>query len=448
MTAWPSRNGMRAMVATYALEVNAFPGPARRFFAASILGGVNAGVSSILLPLFLLATGTGEAELGRLISLGSAGAAIGAIVGGPIADRWGPWRALVAGTVITGVGLVAVLIPSEFVGQRSLADGILRAGLLLGGLGAVIVYLAVPPYLAAIAPASTRPYLFGVAGAAYVTSTAVGSLLGGALPTALRTLAPGIDDSLTYRLALVAGAACSGLGIPFLLGARPSGHPDLGAPPSSEDLASKVSRTVLAFTNTWRDREARGATIRFLATDGLLRLGGNMVVPFFSVYFVHELGASETWYGTLRVVERTIEVVAMLGVAPIAARLGPVATIAWTQALSVPMLLGLGFAPGLYLASAVFLIRGTLMEMTVPLRDNFMMDRLPVDARATGSAAVMLSGYALAFVGVRIGGVLNEAGLRHIAYIATALLYLSGAMAFARVFRADRRADAVPSMGA
>ena len=71
-----------------------------------------------------------------------------------------------------------------------------------------------------------------------------------------------------------------------------------------------------------------------------------MVVPFFSVYFVRELGASEAWYGTLRVVERTIEVVAMLGVAPVAARLGPVATIAWTQALSVPMLLSLGFAPG------------------------------------------------------------------------------------------------------
>ena len=66
--------------------------------------------------------------------------------------------------------------------------------------------------------------LFGVAGAAYVTSTALGSLLGGALPTALRTLAPGIDDALTYRLALVAGAACSGLGIPFLLGARQIGR--------------------------------------------------------------------------------------------------------------------------------------------------------------------------------------------------------------------------------
>ena len=432
MNVGPTNPGARGAIATYAREVRAFPGPARRFLAASILGGINAGVSSILLPLFLLATGTGEAELGRLISLGSAGAALGAIAGGPIADRWGPWRALVAGTIVTGVGLTAVLVPMP---AGAAASAILRAGLILGGLGAVVVYLAVPPYLAAITPQATRPYLFGVAGAAYVTSTALGSLLGGALPTALRTLAPGIDDALTYRLALVAGAACSGLGIPFLLGARPSGHLDADAPPSAQDLASRVSRTVQAFIDTWRDREARGATIRFLATDGLLRLGGNMVVPFFSVYFVRELGASEAWYGTLRVVERTIEVVAMLGVAPVAARLGPVATIAWTQALSVPMLLGLGFAPGLMVASAVFLVRGTLMEMTVPLRDNFMMDRLPAGARATGSAAVMLSGYALAFVGVRIGGALNEAGLRHVAYIVTATLYVGGAIAFARVFR-------------
>lgn len=75
------------------------------------------------------------------------------------------------------------------------------------------------------------------------------------------------------------------------------------------------------------------------------------------------------------------------------------------------------------------------MEMTVPLRDSFMMDRLPVGARATGSAAVMLSGYALAFIGVRIGGALNEAGLRHVAYVATAILYLAGAIAFAHLFR-------------
>ncbi len=420
------------VIATYIREVRAFPTHARRFLAASILGGVNAGVSSILLPLFLLASGTGEAELGRLISLGSAGAALGAIVGGPTADRWGPWRTLVAGTVVTGTGLIAVLVDG---GHGTVARTILGTGLVLGGLGAVIVYLAVPPYLAAIAPPATRPYLFGVAGAAYVTSTALGSLLGGALPTALRTVMPGIDDATTYRLALVVGAGCSGLGIPFLLAARPSGQLDTDIPHDRQDVTSRVSRTLDALLATWRDRSARDNTLRFLATDGFLRLGGNMVVPFFGVYFVRELGTSEAWYGTLRVAERTIEVVAMLGVAPMAARLGPVATIAWTQALSVPMLLGVGFAPGLIAASAVFLVRGTLMEMTVPLRDSFMMDRLPVGARATGSAAVMLSGYALAFIGVRIGGALNEAGLRHVAYVATAILYLAGAIAFAHLFR-------------
>jgi|GEM_PF-1077348 MFS family permease len=432
MTARSPDHAPIGVVATYAREVRAFPAPARRFLAASILGGVNAGVSSILLPLFLLATGTGEAELGRLMSLGSAGAALGAVVGGPTADRWGPWRALVAGTIVTGTGLVAVLVDG---GHGNVARSILGAGLILGGLGAVIVYLAAPPYLAAIAPPATRPYLFGVAGAAYVSSTALGSFLGGALPTAFRTAMPGIDDAGAYRLALVVGAGCSGLGIPFLLGARPSGQFDTVTGPTRQAMASLMSRTMHALLTTWRDRSARDNTLRFLATDGLLRLAGNMVVPFFGVYFVRELGASEAWYGTLRVAERAIEVVAMLGVAPIAARLGPVATIAWTQALSVPMLLGVGFAPGLVVASAVFLVRGTLMEMTVPLRDNFMMDRLPVGARATGSSAVMLSGYALAFIGVRIGGALNEAGLRHVAYVATAFLYVGGAIAFARLFR-------------
>jgi MFS family permease len=462
MMSWQSNRGVHAVVATYAREVRAFQAPARRFLTASILGGINAGVSSILLPLFLLATGAGEAELGRLISFSSVGAALGAVVGGPFADRWGPWRALVVGTVITGVGLVAVLVPAGAIGSGSVAGAILRVGLTLGGLGAVVVYLAVPPFLAAISPRATRPYLFGVAGATYVTSAAVGSLLGGALPTALRAASSGIDDATTYRLALIVGVACSGLGIPFLVSARPVAPTTSSRRPTPdrredgtakarvgpESFGAHVSLTVQAFVATWRDPIARDTTLRFLVTDGLLRLGGNMVVPFFNVYFMHELGASEAWYGTMRVVERAIEVVAMLGVAPIAARLGPVATIAWTQALSVPMLVGLGFAPGLYIASAVFVVRGTLMEMTVPLRDNLMMDRFPREARATGSAAVMLSGYALAFVGVRIGGALNEAGLRHVAYIVTAILYLGGAITFARVFRPGPRAEVVPNFRA
>lgn len=53
----------------------------------------------------------------------------------------------------------------------------------------------------------------------------------------------------------------------------------------------------------------------------------------------------------------------------------------------------------------------------------------------------MLSGYALAFIGVRVGGALNEAGLRHVAYIVTAILYVGGAIAFARVFRGATEAS-------
>ncbi len=444
VTRHPSIRGARGVAATYFREVRAFPAPARHFLAASILAGINAGVSGVLLALFLRATGAGEGDLGRLLSLGSVGAATGAIAGGPVIDRWGPWRALVGGTIVTGIGLATVLASD---GAPSLS-----AGLLLGGFGAVVVYLAVPPYLVAVVGPTTGPYLFGVAGAAYVASTAAGGLLGGLLPDAIRVITGSGSDATTYRLALGAGAACSALGIPFLLAARtdpeartaataPGVSPGGSAVGTSPE-ASAVSRAVRGvggFLGAWRDPAVRADTLRFVATDGLLRLGGNMVVPFFSVYFVHELGASESWYGILRVVERAIEVVAMLGVAPLAARFGTVATIAWTQALSVPMLLGLGHAPGLLSASLVFLARGTLMEMTVPLRDSFMMGRLPAGARATGSAAVMVSGYALAFVGVRAGGALNEAGLRHVAYLATAALYLLGAIAFARVFRPGRQ---------
>ena len=126
-------------------------------------------------------------------------------------------------------------------------------------------------------------------------------------------------------------------------------------------------------------------------------------------------------------------------IAPVAARFGPVATIALSQLASVPMLLGLGFAPNLGVASGIFLIRGTLMEMTVPLRDNFMMDRLPPGSRATVSAAVLLFGYAIAFFSVRVGGQMVQSGHRDYTYMIAGALYTISAVLFFRLFRDQSR---------
>lgn len=429
-----ARSRLRETAQTYAREVRSFSPVSRNFLIASSLGGINAGVSSVLLNLYILSLGNAEGYLGRLLSLGSLGAATGALVGAQLADRWSSWVALMLGTVVAGSGLLIVLVPG--------LDLFLPVGTFLGGLGAVTVYLAVPPFLASHSEPSNRPYLFGIAGASYVVSTAIGSILGGFLPAILRDAFPGTSQPDIYRLSLAFGIACSAIGVPFIWRARPTGsgsrgNDDMGSdhPPESRMAGIPIALDKVSWASVIRDPIVRRTLARFVLTDGLIRLGGNLIVPFFSVYFVRELGASEAWFGTLRVVERSIEVIAMLAIAPVAARFGPVATIALSQLASVPMLLGLGFAPNLGVASGIFLIRGTLMEMTVPLRDNFMMDRLPPGSRATVSAAVLLFGYAIAFFSVRVGGQMVQSGHRDYTYMIAGALYTISAVLFFRLFR-------------
>ncbi|NCV21071.1 MAG: MFS transporter, partial [Chloroflexi bacterium] len=257
---------------------------------------------------------------------------------------------------------------------------------------------------------------------------------------------PGTSQPDIYRLSLAFGIACSAIGVPFIWRARPNGsgsrgNDDMGSDhePESRMAGIPIALDKVSWASVIRDPIVRRTLARFVLTDGLIRLGGNLIVPFFSVYFVRELGASEAWFGTLRVVERSIEVIAMLAIAPVAARFGPVATIALSQLASVPMLLGLGFAPNLGVASGIFLIRGTLMEMTVPLRDNFMMDRLPPGSRATVSAAVLLFGYAIAFFSVRVGGQMVQSGHRDYTYMIAGALYTISAVLFFRLFRDHSR---------
>ncbi|MSQ43904.1 MAG: MFS transporter [Chloroflexi bacterium] len=429
-----TRSQLQATAQTYAREVRSFSPISRNFLVASSLGGINAGVTSVLLNLYILSLGNAEGDLGRLLSLGSLGAAMGALIGAQIADKWSSWVALMLGTVIAGSGLLIVLIPGLNI--------FLSVGTFLGGLGTVTIYLAVPPFLASHSQQSNRPYLFGIAGASYVVSTAIGSILGGFLPAIIRAAFPGTSQADIYRLSLAFGVACSAIGVPFLWRARPTKSGSVGNKDRGSDQAtpSRMAGTLVALDKvSWasviRDPIVRLILARFVLTDGLIRLGGNLIVPFFSVYFVRELGASEAWFGTLRVIERSIEVIAMLAIAPVASRFGPVATIALSQLASVPMLLGLGFAPSLGIASGIFLIRGTLMEMTVPLRDNFMMDRLPPGSRATVSAAVLLFGYAIAFFSVRVGGQMVQVGHRDYTYMISGALYTISAVLFFRLFR-------------
>jgi hypothetical protein len=144
----------------------------------------------------------------------------------------------------------------------------------------------------------------------------------------------------------------------------------------------------------------------------------------------------------LRFFDRILVVVATLLVAPLAVRFGTVVTITVTQLLSVPLMLAFGYAPLLGLASVTFLGRGALMEMTVPIRDSFLMEVVPQRVRATANASLALVGQAIAFVTVPFGARLLGEGHYAYACAAAGALYVVSAALYWVFFR--RRPEAAP----
>lgn len=446
---------VRSLLSDYASRVRQFSPSARLFLAAATLAGLNAGVASVLLNLYIRTLVSGDAALGEVLRAGPAGAIVSGLLAGPLIDRWGPKRSMLVGTVVAGAGAVLLLASADL--------WALRLGLALASAGSVVVYIAAPPLLVRHSSPAERKHLFAATAAAYVISTAAGSAIGGFLPVLMTGFFGAPTPADAYRLSLFAGALLSSLGIPLLVLVREPASPparaaaDSGAVPATaaarmpgrralgpggQEMAAPGFAGRLRFLPLLFKEHRREAWIigQFVLADSLIRIGGNLFVPFFNVYFVEYLGASTGWYGTLRSLDRVVVVVATLLAAPIAVRFGPVATIALTQLLSIPFLLAFGFAPALGLAASVFLARGALMEMTVPIRDSFLMEVVPERVRATGNAALTLVGQALAVVTIPVGARLLEAGRYPLACAIAAVLYVISALLYWAFFRAKPEA--------
>jgi MFS family permease len=440
-------SALRAL-AEYAGYVQRFSPGARYFLGAATLAGINAGVASVLLNLYIRSLGP-EITLGQVLWAGPAGAIVAGLLSGPLVDRFGPKRAMLAGTVVAGVGALLLLLVPTLNG--------LRLGLAAVSMGSIAVYIAAPPLLVRHSTPVERKHLFAVTAAAYVVSTAIGSAVGGFLPQIVVALLGPASQAEVYRRSLFAGALLSALGLPLLL-LVPDDAPDIRARAAPGALGSAagagagvptgsgVARLRLALKQlpALARQHRREAVVigQFLLADSFIRVGGNLFIPFFNVYFVEQLGASTGWYGTLRSLDRVVVVAATLLVAPIAVRYGAVATITVTQLLSVPCMLAFGFAPGLLLASASFLARGALMEMTVPVRDSFLMEVVPERVRATANAILTLSGQALAVLTIPLGARLLDAGRYPLACALAAAMYVVSAALYWRFFHA--RPEAAP----
>ncbi|TBH20169.1 MFS transporter [Thermus thermamylovorans] len=369
--------------------------PAHRFLLASAFWSFGANLVYFFLNFHLEALGFGRQAIGLAQALLLLTGVVFALPLAYLIPRLGYLRSLrlalalaVGGGLLLGLGLWVF------------------PGLGLYGLAGAFLQGAAAPLLARLVPPERRVLLFSLQ-AALTTATGFFSTL----------LAGLLSDALGARWVLLFALPFFLLALPFLLG-LPEGR---GEPP--------------------RLRGRFGLWFRLFLPQVTIGFGAGLVIPFLNLYLRERFGLSYGATGFIFALSALATGVAMLLQPLLAARLGKLGAIVFVQALSLPFLAILAWAPWLPLVTLALLVRGALMNAAGPVYAALVMDYLE-DGERPGFFLVEAALWGLLFaLGSALSGLLQEAlGLAafHYLFAATLALYAFGIALWPWAFRGLR----------
>ena len=284
-------------------------------------------------------------------------------------------------------------------------------GLALYGLAGALVQGAAAPLLARLVPEERRVAFFGLQAALTTASGFFSTLLAGYL-----------SDLLGARWVLLFALPFFALAYPLVRG-LPRGGGE-GKP--------------------FRFRGRFRAWLRLLLPQVVIGFGAGLVIPFLNLFLKEKFGLSYGTTGLLFALSSLATGAAMLLQPFLAGRLGRLGAIVFVQALSLPFLAALAWAPWLPLVTLALLIRGALMNAAGPVYAALVMDYLTEEERP-GFFLLESALWSLLFaLGSALSGAVQEAlGLKafDLLFGGTLALYALGILLWPWAFRGLERVD-------
>lgn len=374
-------DGMR----NYRDEVAGFSRNARLYITGGIFNGLGMSVFGLLFNLYLKEHAFTESQIGHVLSAGSLGATLAAIPAALVLERMCVKRVLVWSTLLAA-GCYAAMIALR--NMTLLLPFSLAASMFI-----TFYRISAAPYLMAQGGSSERIYVFSVSSASGMLSSLIGFVLGGYLPEL--ALASGLAQST---------AAAQELSLYFSIVASL-----LSLAPFSMLSSDPPACTSKAGTFFHKLRSYDWPMIwRLMVPKILVGLGAGLVIPFMNLYFRNEFGLES---GRIGLFFSIMQVGLFLGIlsAPLLTRkLGKVDSIVITELASVPFMLVLALTRNLPLAVIAFVMRGTLMNMNLPISANFEMELLKAEDRPFTNAVSTIAWNGAWTVSAAVGGAVIE----------------------------------------
>jgi MFS family permease len=120
-------------------------------------------------------------------------------------------------------------------------------------------------------------------------------------------------------------------------------------------------------------------------------VGAGLIMPFMNVFFRQVYNQSDQTIGGMFAWGSLAMGIGLMIAPPLADRMGKIQLVVITQAVSIPFLALLGFSPWFATSAAAYYIRLALMNMSGPVYQTFVMERVEPSARATVASLVSMS---------------------------------------------------------
>ena len=345
----------------YAGRVRLFRPNARLYLVNVILTGISMGVFRLLFNFYVLSLGFDEALLGRLVTTSSLTALILALPAGYLADILGRKRSLVFGGFLNSFGILGMVLFPYQVAFYTLN--------VLTGFAQAMITITMSPFLMENSGEEERTYLFSFGHGLQMLSAFAGNWLGGYLPGWFGAWQQvSATDSIAYGWSVAAVALMFSLGLLplfFLNRNRMVGE--------ARSIFAPIRYAVE------NPRLLSKLVLPLLVTS----IGAGLIMPFMNVFFRVVHHQPDPVIGTLFAWGSLAMGIGLLAAPALADRFGKIKVVVVSQALSVPFLVIMGFAPWFGMSAAAYYVRLTLMNLSNPVYQTFVMECVDPEARAT-----------------------------------------------------------------
>ncbi|MGC9047145.1 MAG: MFS transporter [Caldisphaera sp.] len=172
-----------------------------------------------------------------------------------------------------------------------------------------------------------------------------------------------------------------------------------------------------------------------LSVESFIGLGAGLILPIMSLWFYLRFNVSAQQMSPVFAISDASLAITTLFSPKLSKIFGRVKAIVYTHILGIILLILLPLVNSYYLATLIFVLRNTAMNMTGPLFSSFILNLIPKEERARGQSLINLIDSIPRSFGPSIGGYLFYLGRLDIPFFITSGLYSIATLGFYLFFK-------------